>query len=556
MIACMKCRTPVTSGASFCPDCSGQVDDAGAETVRLAAEEVDLLLKVVQRELAKEYDIQRELGRGGMAVVYQAVEVELGRRVALKVLPPDMAMSRSLAERFKREARMSAALDHPNIIPIYRVGQAGSLFYIAMKLVEGRPLNEIIETQGALPMPVVIQLMRSATSALAYAHERGIVHRDVKCANILIDRDGRPLVSDFGIARTVEDPAMTIPGLVMGTPYFMSPEQCAARRIGPQSDQYSLGIVLFQLLTGGVPFHAESLPAIMHHHFYTPVPDVATVRPDVPPALAAVLARALAKKPEERFATTVAMLAAVEAIPYSSEDRRQAETMLKQLVLGAPIDKISASPLPPLPPTATPSGTPIIGARPRRRRPAVGIMGGAAVVAIAIAASVLTTMLTGRSGQRIADADAAAPAGADTSAPRAVEASRDRPSEAAPPSNEAPANTAASSGSAATVTPVASVPARQAPVVPKPPAAATAPTAASAGSGLVRLRVYPVDAEIAIDGTAAGRGVLIDAPLSAGSHRLRITAPGYQPFDTTFAIEKGATTQISPISLEPVKDTP
>ena len=549
----MKCQSPLPEGSRFCLNCGGKLSDPAAETMRLDAEEMDLLLQVVQRELSKDYDISRELGRGGMAVVYQAVEVELGRRVALKVLPPDMAMSRSMAERFKREARMSAALDHPNIIPIFRVGQAGSLFYIAMKLVEGRSLGEIVETQRALPMPVVIHLLRGMTSALAYAHERGIVHRDVKCANVLIDRDGRALVSDFGIARTVEDPAMTMPGLVIGTPYFMSPEQCAARRIGPQSDQYSLGIVLFQMLTGLVPFHADTLPGIMHHHFYTPVPDVGASRPDVPASLAAVLARALAKKPEERFATTTAMLAAVEAIPFSSEDRRQAESMLKQLVLGAPIEKIAASTLPPLPATATPSGTPIFRGPGPRRRSNVWIIAAAAVVAIA--ASLGTTWLMTRSAapvaaattatlqptepQRVASTPPASPSATDVGAGPERKASTISP----PP-------TAIREVARETPAPQASSP--SAPLT----TLASSPRPAVTGSGLLRLRVYPVDADILVDGRNLGRGVLVDTPMAAGRHKLRITAPGYEPHDTTFTVEPGVTTQISSVSLQPVKEAP
>ena len=588
MNPCGNCRTPVPAEARFCLNCGGQMSDPGAQTVQLGVEGADLLLQVVQRELAKEYDIQRELGRGGMAVVYQAIEVDLGRRVALKVLPPDMAMSRSMAERFKREARMSASLDHPNIIPIFRVGQAGSLFYIAMKLVEGRPLNEIVDVQGALPIPVVMHLMRRLTSALAYAHDRGVVHRDVKCANILIDRDGRALVSDFGIARTVEDPNMTVPGLVIGTPYFMSPEQCASKKLGPQSDQYSLGIALFQLLTGLVPFHADTLTGIMHHHFYTPVPDVSRVRGDVPPALLAVLARALAKKPEDRYATTGAMLAAVEAVPFSAEDRRRAEVMLQNLAIGAPIDRVDAVRLPPLPPTATPSGTPLIGAPVRRRRPALGVIAAAAVVAVA--ASVATTMLTARGGSPFAapaEASAATagtgPEGSpDPASPRLASAAFEGPPATDPvrpapdpgasgvtspderrQSSALPDEGRPTAGAETLVRPTAGaaslVPPSTGGAGAAPPAAATPRPAVppkSTGEGLLRLRVYPIDAEIVIDGSVLGRGVLVDAPLPAGSHRLRVVAPGFQPHDTVFTVEHGATTQIPSVTLQPARSAP
>src|SRR5687768_17853298 len=282
MISCGQCGKEVAEGARFCVHCGCKVPDPHAQTILVEDDESDVLLRNLGRELADDYKIERELGRGGMAIVYEAVDVHLGRRVALKVLPPEMAMRKSMAERFKREAKMAAALDHPNIVPVYRVGQSGGLLYIAMKFIKGRPLDSILETQGPLQIPVVLTILRAAASALAYAHERGIVHRDVKSANIMIDTDGRAVVSDFGIARAVEDPTITATGTVVGTPYFMSPEQCAARRIGPQSDQYSLGVVAFQMLTGSVPFQAESLPGIMHHHFYTQVPDVTTARLDVP----------------------------------------------------------------------------------------------------------------------------------------------------------------------------------------------------------------------------------------------------------------------------------
>jgi len=181
-----------------------------------------------------------------MAVVLRAVERELQRPVALKVMPPQLALTPQSAERFKREARMTASLDHPNVIPIYRVGDAEGLLYIAMKLVEGRSLDDIVKVQGALPVPVVVAIMRGAAAGLAAAHDRGIVHRDIKGGNILVDLDGRVLVTDFGIARAMADASLTQSGMIVGTPHYMSPEQCAGRPLGPQSDQYSLAAVGFQ----------------------------------------------------------------------------------------------------------------------------------------------------------------------------------------------------------------------------------------------------------------------------------------------------------------------
>jgi tetratricopeptide (TPR) repeat protein len=302
------------------------------------------LLALLRTELAPDYAVEREVGRGGMAVVFLANEVQLGRAVAIKVLPPEMALAPNVAERFKREARMAASLDHPNIIPVYRVGQAGGVHYMVQKFIEGRSLDAILGNQGALPISVTLHILRCVTSALAFAHGRGIIHRDIKGANILIDTDGRILVSDFGIARAVEDVALTASGAVVGTPAFMSPEQCSGQPLGPQCDQYSLGVVAFQMVTGSVPFMAPTLPAIMQHHFFTPVPDIEQMREGVPLELRELISRALAKKPEDRYASTDDMLAAVEAIAFSDSTRKRAESALRELARGVGIGRISVGP--------------------------------------------------------------------------------------------------------------------------------------------------------------------------------------------------------------------
>jgi predicted Ser/Thr protein kinase len=308
-----------------------------------AAPEPHPLLGLLRTELSPEYDVERELGRGGMAVVFLANEVQLDRAVAIKVLPPEMALVPSVAERFKREARMAASLDHPNIIPVYRVGQVGGVHYMVQKYIEGRSLEAILALQGALPISVTLHILRCVTSALAFAHGRGIIHRDIKGANILIDTDGRIVVSDFGIARAVEDVALTASGSVVGTPAFMSPEQCSGQPLGPQCDQYSLGIVTFQMITGSVPFTAPTLPAIMQHHFFTPVPDIERLREGVPTELRDLVKRALEKKPENRYASTDDMLAAVESIPFSDSTRKRAEAALRELARGVGIGRISVA---------------------------------------------------------------------------------------------------------------------------------------------------------------------------------------------------------------------
>ncbi|HET9453324.1 MAG TPA: serine/threonine-protein kinase [Gemmatimonadaceae bacterium] len=308
----------------------------------------DELLLMVKQHLGGDYTIEKELGRGGMAVVYKGVEKALERVVAIKVVPPESANAGQAAERFRREARLAASLDHPNIIPVYRVGQAGPLHYMAMKFVEGRAVDAIIEQQGALPIPIAVAILKYSAAGLAFAHEKKIVHRDIKGANILVDKDGRVMVSDFGIARALEEVSLTASGMMIGTPYFMSPEQCGGQKVSPQSDQYSLGVLGFQLLTGEVPFTADSMVGVIQHHYMTPVPDILTVRPDVPKELLDVIYCALNKDPLDRFATTKDMATALENVPISDAQREEAEKVLKGLSMGQAIPKVRTGTLPPL----------------------------------------------------------------------------------------------------------------------------------------------------------------------------------------------------------------
>jgi serine/threonine protein kinase len=353
---CRNCGTGLPDGAAFCANCGHSTTAPGTQSVATATDSgeavVDTrgeqLLTMVKAELGKDYRIEKEVGRGGMAVVYRAVEVALDRTVAIKVVPPDSANVGQVAERFKREAKLAASLDHPNIIPVYRVGQAGPLHFMAMKFVEGRAVDAIIEQQGALPLSVCTAILRASSAGLAFAHEKKVVHRDIKAANILVDRDGRVMVSDFGIARALEDVSLTASGMMIGTPYYMSPEQCGGQKVSPQSDQYSLGIMGFQMLTGEVPFTAESMVGVIQHHYMTPVPDITAVREGVPKELIDVIYCALNKDPNDRFPTTKDMATALENVPLSDKDREDAERLLKELSAGKAIPKVRTGSLPPL----------------------------------------------------------------------------------------------------------------------------------------------------------------------------------------------------------------
>ena len=257
----------------------------------------------LQAALAGEYSLQRELGRGGMGVVYLARDVQLDRDVAIKVLPGHLASDPEARDRFVREARMAAGLSHPHIVPIHRVSEAGGFVFFVMSYVEGETLGERIRTRGPLPPAEAARVMREVAWALAYAHGRGIVHRDVKPDNILLETaTGRALVTDFGIARGGHD-AMTAtdPGRIMGTAHFMSPEQGAGETVDGRSDIYALGVVGYLAVSGRLPFEASNVPALLVRQATEPARSVMRAAPGLPPALGAAIDRCLTRDPAGRF---------------------------------------------------------------------------------------------------------------------------------------------------------------------------------------------------------------------------------------------------------------
>lgn len=252
-----------------------------------------------------QYQIVQVAGKGGMAIVYKAFQPSLNRYVALKVLPDYLAQDDQFVMRFEQEARAAAALRHPNIMVIYDVGQEGSTHFIAAEYLEGATLSQAIAAQhGPLPLPRIVNIINQLASALDFAHQRGLVHRDIKPSNAFIGADDHVTLMDFGIAKALQGGAqMTRTGTMVGTPEYMSPEQAEGRQIDQRSDIYSLGVMLYQLLTGRVPFQAETPTAVLLAHL-TKVPQPPTqLNPSIPPAVEAVVMRSLAKRPEERFPT-------------------------------------------------------------------------------------------------------------------------------------------------------------------------------------------------------------------------------------------------------------
>jgi len=253
------------------------------------------------RALAPHFVLDREIGRGGMGVVYQGLDVKLERPVAIKVLPEVLGDVPDVRERFLREARTAAKLSHQNIVPIYRADESGGVVFIVMALVDGESLADRLAARRALSPRELVPLLRDVAAALDHAHAHGVVHRDVKPENILIERStGRAMVTDFGIARVAEAKPLTATGQVLGTVHYMSPEQISGETVDGRSDQYSLGVVAFRALTGRLPFDSESASAVLVAHVVKAPPKVRDVAPGAPRALAELIDRCLAKDPAAR----------------------------------------------------------------------------------------------------------------------------------------------------------------------------------------------------------------------------------------------------------------
>jgi serine/threonine-protein kinase len=274
----------------------------------------DLLLDRLVAAVGAQYLVDAEIGRGGMAVVYRATDVRLNRRVAIKLLPPDLAFNPDVRERFLREAQTSAQLTHPHIVPIYTVDEREGMVYFVMALVDGESLAQRLSREPQLPIADARLVLADVADALAYAHGRGVIHRDIKPDNIMIDRvTGRAVVTDFGIARaTAGDSRLTVTGVAVGTPAYMSPEQAMGEReLDGRSDIYSLGVVGYQMLAGATPFKAANTPAMLVKHLSETPRPLDSKRADAPPALVHAIMRALAKKPEHRWTDATEFRAAI-----------------------------------------------------------------------------------------------------------------------------------------------------------------------------------------------------------------------------------------------------
>jgi serine/threonine protein kinase len=356
------------------------------------------LLESLKHATLGEYDIYALLGRGGMAAVFRAMELSLNRWVAIKVISPSALSSATVVDRFWLEARTAASLSHPNIIPIFAVRAVEGLHFFVMKHIEGGALDVVLKNEGPLSFPVVRTVLTQVSGALAYAHRRGVIHRDVKPANIMLDEEGYAIVMDFGIAKVRDVAALTASGAMVGTPYYMSPEQFNGQQVDGRSDQYSLGCVAFELLTGVRPFKGDSVSAVLRGHLLDKAPDVRSLRPDCPTSLATLVNRMLCKTPSDRFASMEVLYGQLEAMPRINADamRDKITSLARTASLSHPQISEPQSPIPASRSSAEIATPPGQAQKPRgvsapltqfvRRRPwlSVGITAGVLSAVIAL----------------------------------------------------------------------------------------------------------------------------------------------------------------------------
>jgi hypothetical protein len=319
--SCPSCGAGLPPSARFCPSC-------GAPAPREEATD-DPLRARLEAAIGFQYRIERPLGRGGMGAVYLAHELALDRPVAIKVLPPE-GDATERRERFRREARLAARLNHPNIVPLYTFGEVGGLAYFVMGYVPGESLGTLVKRRGRLEPEEARSILRQVADALDYAHRQGVIHRDIKPDNVLLDAEtGRPMLADFGIAKGPQaGTLLTVTGQLVGTPAYMSPEQASGRPdIDGRSDLYSLGVTGYVMLSGRLPFEGQTPADMIRQHIDEEPVALRVLAPEVPPTLASAITRCLAKDPGRRWANAASLRAALDPAEAPEEETQEVRVL-------------------------------------------------------------------------------------------------------------------------------------------------------------------------------------------------------------------------------------
>jgi len=562
---CSRCGSEITGKSKFCPSCG--LDLMATTPVHAIAtgalEETDL----VREALAAEYEIIEELGRGGMAMVYRARDRQLEREVAIKVLPFSLAFDSEFVERFQREARTAAQLEHPNIIPIYRVGRSGRVIYFVMKFLRGGSVATVLGERRKLMPPEIRRLLIEAGSALGYAAQRGIVHRDIKPDNIMFDEFGQWVLTDFGIAKAASGQRLTSTGMSIGTPHYMSPEQARAQSIDGRSDIYSLGVVAYQALAGTVPYDGEDSFSIGYKHITEPVPTPQLITADER-RLFEVIKRMLMKDPADRFQSCEELVASLQGQPIAAAGSVRASTSVAAAGVGAGVGHTVPSPALGGPalivsqPT-TPIESPSVNRRqtprerrdnPRRvadrsvamRRNGSGLGWLWLVLAIAGGVGGAVYYYSKRGFAPFAAAGAVDSAAGDSAA--AADSLR---AAAFPAADSASAASPAPASPRTTSPPPAASPASPPTTTPRPaprPAGGPPIDLVSSDSGSVRLVGLPRGSTVLID-----ERPVVDPTtrLSPGPHVLAVSAPRFNFFTDTIVVRPGETLELTP-QLQPI----
>ena len=398
ILACRSCGSPLDETDRFCASCGS------SRTAETALSQWAVVIEQLRAATRGEFDVAAELGHGGMAAVFLAHDIALDKKVAIKVMAPSLMSDQAMVQRFLQEARTVARLEHPNIVPVYAARQTAGLHFFVMKYVEGQELESLLHRLGALPLAMTQAILHDVASALQYAHEQDVIHRDIKPSNIMIDRAGKVVVADFGIAKLRGAQGLTVHGAAIGTPQYMSPEQCRSLPISAHSDQYSLGILAYHMLTGAPPFRGEPLAVMRAHVEETPPPIEHLVDGPCPRHVGEALTRMLAKEPGDRWPNVLQAVRGLGARALPAEDpvRTEVGTMVATPA-GLPALRQFATPHSPLPQMAVQSGPRAATPRPtpaapisvptatpappsRRRWPLVGaaLAGVAAISAVFI----------------------------------------------------------------------------------------------------------------------------------------------------------------------------
>lgn len=504
VIECFRCHTPIPENSRFCSSCGADVS-AGDAT---STSSIDVVRERLQRAIEGKYKMERLLGKGGMGAVFLAHDLALDREVAIKVLPPDVAQDEQVVRRFQQEAKTAAKLDHPNIIPIYRVESEGGLHYFVMKYIAGTSLEDLLEKRQPLPVPEIQRILWEAACALGHAHQRGVVHRDVKPANIMFDHDGRVMLTDFGISKALQAATgFTATGMIIGTPHYMAPEQAKGAPVDGRADQYSLGVVGYRMITAELPFSGDSVHTIIYKHIYEEPPLASAKRPGIPGTLSGAISRALSKEPDARYPTMEDFATAVwPEQPVASPTRgRGAARPRARTTADAPTE-ITGAPTTPLP--AGRRATTAPAPAPRGRKSRTGAVIGLVVVAAGVGGYLV---LNGRSTPESKSASPPPPVVDTVRIEDTVRVPAQPVANPKPP----PARRAAS---------------QKTQVTAPPPAPAAEP------QGLLTINADPFG-EVYVDGVDVGQTPIIEYAVKPGRRTIRIEHPGFKTVTETVQVD-------------------